>query len=343
MRCPTLAELPTPPPGKTGWPWTEESEQLPETMPAQSEVEGIGEDGSSFVVRRSSAPVHRPSSRTWPRISIVTPSYNQGQFIEETIRSVLLQGYPNLEYIVIDGNSDDGSVEVIKKYEPWLTYWVSEPDRGQSHAINKGFSRTTGKIMAWLNSDDVYQIGAIAIVARQIVDKQKTMLVGESVKTGRPTELSGTLDCRKPNEAEMFYEGRTFPQPSVFWSADLWSLAGPIEEEFNFVMDYDLWLRMVKMADHVQHKNTVLSYERTHSQQKMSQVRKNSDLSDIQILEKAYAILRAIRARGGNWFSWLLVGYGRRIWQMRHNWTFTRLRGSRLQRAVLSIVLQRPL
>ena len=114
MRCPSLRELPTPPPGKTGWPWTEESAQLPEQMP----------DGS-----------------VWPRISIVTPSFNQAAFVEETIRSVLLQGYPSLEYFIIDGASSDSSVELIKKYERWLTGWVSERDRGQSHAINKGFAR----------------------------------------------------------------------------------------------------------------------------------------------------------------------------------------------------------
>src|SRR4030042_6265175 len=126
MRCPTLKELPSPPQGKTGWPWTEESPQLHNTMP----------DGSP-----------------WPKISIVTPSFNQGQFIEETIRSVLLQGYSDLEYIIIDGGSKDDSIELIRKYEKWLTYWVSEPDHGQSHAINKGFRKASGEIVAWLNSD----------------------------------------------------------------------------------------------------------------------------------------------------------------------------------------------
>ena len=139
MRCPIVTELPPPPPDKTGWPWTEESRQLPDTMP----------DGAS-----------------WLRVSIVAPSYNQGQFIEETIRSVLLQGYPNLEYIVADGGSADKSAAVIRKYEPWLTHWVSEPDRGQSHAINKALARSTREALASLNSDDCLLPGAVSHVIR---------------------------------------------------------------------------------------------------------------------------------------------------------------------------------
>jgi len=158
MRCPTLSELPPPPEGKTGWPWTVESRQLPDTMP----------DGSP-----------------WPRISIVTPSYNQGQFIEETIRSVLLQGYPDLEYIIIDGGSTDESVEIIKKYSPWLKYWVSEPDKGQAHAINKGFECATGSVGAYLNSDDYYDIDVFGYIASTYIDFRWNLLIGRQAKKDR--------------------------------------------------------------------------------------------------------------------------------------------------------------
>src|ERR1051325_5733493 len=138
-----LSNVPTPPADKAGWPWTEETPVLAKRMA----------DG-----------------RTWPRISVITPSYNQAQFLEQTIRSVLLQGYPNLEYIIIDGHSSDGSAEIIKRYEQHLAFWVSEPDRGQSHAINKGLTMATGQIMCWLNSDDYYLPGTLETVATALAD-----------------------------------------------------------------------------------------------------------------------------------------------------------------------------
>jgi glycosyltransferase involved in cell wall biosynthesis len=127
MKSPHLLDLPSPPHGRDGWPWTVESCEFP---------------------RRFS------NDKSWPKISIITPSYNQGQYLEETLRSVLLQGYPNLDFHVIDGGSLDDSVDIIRKYEPWLTSWVSERDGGQSDAINKGFSRCSGEIVNWTCSDD---------------------------------------------------------------------------------------------------------------------------------------------------------------------------------------------
>ena len=131
-------EIPAPPSGRKGWPWTEMETSLPSTR----------EDGSQ-----------------WPRITVVTPSYNQGIYLEETIRSVICQGYPNIEHIIIDGGSSDDSIEVIQKYEPWISYWVSEKDKGQAHAINKGFRKSTGAWVGWQNSDDTYAPRTFAAIA----------------------------------------------------------------------------------------------------------------------------------------------------------------------------------
>ena len=152
MRCPRLHELPPPPAGKSGWPWTVETSPLPDRMPDRS---------------------------AWPLISIVTPSYNREEFLEETIRSVLLQGYPGLEFFVIDGGSSDHSVEIIRKYEKWLSGWVSEKDRGEYHAINKGLPRCTGDLITFHNSDDFYLPGAFEDAAlRWSQDKSCGLVVG---------------------------------------------------------------------------------------------------------------------------------------------------------------------
>ena len=218
MRCPTLSELPPPPPGKTGWPWTEETQQLPDTMA----------DG-----------------RPWPRVSVVTPSYNQGQFIEETIRSVLLQGYPDLEYIIIDGGSTDGSVDIIRKYEPWLAYWVSEPDRGQSHAINKGFRLATGEVLAWLNSDDLFREGSLLQIGKYFLEHPEIMvIVGACVSTDvhkKPVGIKSPHDL----SLERLLKGGLVPgQPAVFFRRGAFQAAGELDESLHQLMDRDLWIRL---------------------------------------------------------------------------------------------------
>ncbi len=201
---------------RKGWPWTRQSPLLPDTMP----------DGS-----------------VWPKISVVTPSFNQADYIEETIRSVLLQGYPNLEYIIIDGGSTDGSVEIIRKYEPWLSYWVSERDRGQSHAINKGFEIATGDILAWLNSDDLYLPCALADVAKVFVRHDVDFLHGKSLLLD-PTGKVRSQALRFPEE-NMPYLRNWVSQQSSFWTRDVWEKTGPLDESLNLCMDRDFWLRIL--------------------------------------------------------------------------------------------------
>jgi len=240
MRCPSLAELPHPPTHRTGWPWTEESPQLPNEI----------SDGSQ-----------------WPKISIVTPSYNQGKFIEETIRSVLLQGYPNLEYIIIDGGSTDQSVEIIKKYEKWLIYWISEPDQGQSNAINKGFAKASGEIFAWLNSDDYYLNMALKQVATEFT--KQPVSVGGVVGLGHKINLKKEI-IYTPTASELNYEtflqwlnGGNFMQPSAFFRKQAWEKCGPLREDLQYPMDVDLFLKIAKTYQ-FKRINESLSHAYTH-------------------------------------------------------------------------------
>ena len=219
MRCPALAELPTPPREKRGWPWTEESQQLLDAMP-------------------TGAP--------WPKVSIVTPSYNQARFIEETIRSVLLQGYPDLEYIIIDGGSADGTVDIIRKYEKWLTYWVSEPDRGQSDAINKGWRLAQGDVLAFLNSDDIYMPGAVRTAAAFLGQNPDTgMIYGECNIIDEHSHLKRrfkTADFRI--EKVLCGEPNVIPQPSAFIRRTTIDKVGLLDIDMDMAMDLDLWVRI---------------------------------------------------------------------------------------------------
>lgn len=183
-----------------------------------------------------------------PRVTIVTPSYNQASYLEQTINSVLDQCYPNLEYIIIDGGSTDGSVEIIQRYERSLSYWVSEPDRGQGHAINKGWQRATGEVIAYLNSDDVYLPGAVTASARFLFENPDTDLVYAGI---RHMDENGTVFNLV--DAPAFALSRLtqscfIQQPTVFLRHRLYERIGPISEQLHFALDYEYWLRSARVT-----------------------------------------------------------------------------------------------
>jgi len=187
---------------------------------------------------------------TYPKFTVVTPTYNQGEFIEKTIDSVLSQGYPNLEFIIIDGGSNDNTVEVIKKYERHLAYWISEPDRGQSHAINKGMERATGEYLTWLNSDDWYTPGALqkfADVSRQHPDAGMIVGAGRIIdQTGKVIYYKEPTDPITLETLYGWFDGGFFVQPSSMFSREAWAQCGPLAENEHIAMDLDLWLKIAR-------------------------------------------------------------------------------------------------
>jgi glycosyltransferase involved in cell wall biosynthesis len=190
-----------------------------------------------------------PPGQTWPKISIVTPSFNQGDYIEKTIRSVLLQGYPNLEYIIIDGGSTDQTIEVIKKYEPWIHFWVSEKDNGKSHAINKGLAKTSGELLGWLNSDDYYLPGALFKVAMAYLEDTS---VGAIYGQGHIVDATGAIIHTPklvPVTKATLFEwsfGNDFMQPSCIFTRKAWKESGTIDESLYFSFDVEYWIRIAE-------------------------------------------------------------------------------------------------
>jgi glycosyltransferase involved in cell wall biosynthesis len=185
-------------------------------------------------------------SLKWPKISIVTPSFNQGKYIEETIRSVLMQNYPNLEYIIIDGGSTDETIEIIKKYEPWITYWVSEEDRGQSEAINKGIEKCTGEIFNWLNSDDWYEPDALFIVAKAFMENKGIQFVSgyenHIVENGTTNIHNGTYIKGSLEETIACCE---VTQPSTFFKLDSIKRVGGVSNDLHYIMDGEMWVKLL--------------------------------------------------------------------------------------------------
>ena len=213
MRCPTLDELPQPPPGKTGWPWTQASKP--------------------------------PDAGPRPRITIVTPSMNQARFLEETIRSVLLQGYPDLEYMVFDGGSKDGSVEIIRRYEKWLAYGTSQLDEGQADAVNNGWRRATGDILGYINSDDTYCPEALYLVAQTFArNPQPGLVYGRCHVIDELGAVLRERHVRDATLAEVLRWSPSIPQPTMFVRRYVVETVGLLRPDLHYTMDYELSLRI---------------------------------------------------------------------------------------------------
>jgi len=189
--------------------------------------------------------------RGWPRITLVTPVFNSGKYIEQTIRSVLAQGYPNLDYFIVDGASTDGTLDIIRKYESQISGWISEPDNGMYDAINKGFARTSGEIMGWISATDMLQLGGLSVAANVFRDLPEVEWI-----TGRPTVFNDegmTVEVQDlPHWSRYrFLAGanRHIQQESTFWRRRLWEKAGGrVDASRRWAADFELWLRFFRHA-----------------------------------------------------------------------------------------------
>ena len=185
-----------------------------------------------------------------PLVSIITPSFNQAPYLETTLCSVLDQDYPNIEYIVMDGGSTDGSVEIIERYADRLAYWESAKDKGQTDAINKGFARAHGEILAWLNSDDMLYPHAVSEAVAYLKENPECGLVyGNSNFIDAQGRVIGRFNAKQTDYKKLTRGYVHIPQQSAFWRADLWHQVGPLDDTIYFAMDYDLWLRLAKVSD----------------------------------------------------------------------------------------------
>lgn len=220
------------------------------------------------------------------KISVVTVSYNQAQFIEDTIKSVLNQDYPEVEYIVIDGGSTDGSADIIKKYSDRLAFWCSEPDGGQTDALRKGFAKATGDILCWINSDDQLEPGALSEVAAFFEQNPNARVVtGDHIKMneqGVPIKLHREIPF---NRFIWNYTYNYTAQTSTFWKRDLYEEVGGMDTDYNMGMDTNLFARFSEVT-HMHKTKELWSRFRLHGQQKTALFDERSRLERRRILER---------------------------------------------------------
>jgi glycosyltransferase involved in cell wall biosynthesis len=229
-----------------------------------------------------------------PRITIVTPSYNQAQYLEATIQSVLEQGYPDLEWMIVDGGSTDGSADIIRKHETRLAWWVSEKDKGQTDALNKGLRRATGEVFGFLNSDDLYTPGTLVAIGEAFAaDSSLTMLLGRCqyiAADGSPLD-----DCPYAGDLrfEDFLANNLVPQPSLFLRMDVCRAVGEFNNAYQHAFDHDYWLRAMLLGHRIRGMDRLLSLYRLHESSKTVTMRYKQDLDMIAAHRKAVLSLPA--------------------------------------------------
>jgi glycosyltransferase involved in cell wall biosynthesis len=251
---------------------------------------------------RFNADMVRAADKSWPKITIVTPSFNQGRFLEQTILSVLNQNYPNLEYIIMDGGSSDGSVEIIRKYEQYLSYWSSGPDRGQSAAVEAGFRRATGEVFAWINSDDVYppsvlhNVGEIMQRERQVDVCYGNMHIldaeGQIVAERRLIDYPAWL-----LKLGSRYGGLGVYQPASFWRRSLYEAVGGLNPGLFFCMDNDLFIRFVLCDGKFKFVRAPLYGFRIHPDSKTGMRKNVADEEFKTLIDKYQLDWTSLRAR----------------------------------------------